>query len=1119
MKKKKIVYITSLWVLLSLISCSEVTDIETVDEVTPSDSPYPCGVELTVKASLGDGSESRTVVVDTTKIYWTKDDAINLFYGTGSAGKFTAVNITDPTSYAEFNGTLSVVTGYNETGTGYKSFWGVYPYNPANTCDGSSVTLTIPSVQESAHGSFANNLNPTVSKSPGLDLMFYNVGSWFIFSVTQTGITSATLRGNNNEDLVGKVNVTMDSDDRPACTVLEGGKSITMEAPEGGFVPGTLYYMVLIPQVLEQGYTLTLFKDDASADCVVSKSAEFKRSYYRRKKNADNGLVFNGIINFQDPAVKAICVANWDTDGDGELSYAEAAAVTTIPYGVFNDNREISYFDEFQYFTGVTSINHAVFEGCTGLITITIPNNVTSIGDTNYSNSFPGHGAFSNCTSLASVNIPEGVTNIGYYAFLGCSMLNNIVLPEGLTTIGKDAFSGCSSIEEISLPSTLTDCYEAFNQSGIKKVVCYLDLVNRVGSYNIQSGAHSLSKLALGFIKVKEGATMLENSRPNVTEIIVRKPSTTTTYSLGNYAFCGFTGLTTLSLPDGMTSIGSYAFQYCESLEEIPFQSEVTSIGSGAFEGCTGLTSVTIPDKVTEIYKYTFNGCTGLTSVTIPEGVTYIGPYAFNGCTGLTSITIPEGVTCIRERIFKDCSKLTSIIIPDGVTSIEDAAFYGCSSLTSVIVPSTVTSIGKNAFGGCSKLTSIIIPDGVTSIEIAAFEDCSSLTSVIVPSAVTSIGRLAFAGCSSLTEIIVKPDIPPTGEWHMLHGTNNCPIYVPAGSVDAYKSAEIWNEYADRIQCDPSQAVHLEGVSLSPTLAMAKGFTATLTPTFTPSNATDKSVNWSSSDESVVTVASDGTLTAVENGTATVTVTTRDGGFTASCTVTVKKTFPEGNTFDEDAYITYVANEKMYFSGDDQYFMVSTFPCDVTGNRIEMKFQMDRTSTASLSSSVLVDGFLEMNDYNLYWGSYTSGLSDKCIVQFGGDVALSDVLTLTATLEGRTLSTEVNGVSKSFDGTDHWASTNPSIRFDHLFHSYERDHDEGTTYDYSAGVPDGARLYYVKIWDASGNLVYFGHAAKAVNPSNAQEEYCWYSLQDGVVTHTFAYNNGSTRQPFGGGID
>ena len=289
--------------------------------------------------------------------------------------------------------------------------------------------------------------------------------------------------------------------------------------------------------------------------------------------------------------------------------------------------------------------------------------------------------------------------------------------------------------------------------------------------------------------------------------------------SNNNAVFRDCKNLTSITIPDSVTSIGKYAFSECDSLTSITIGNGVTSIGYDAFSGCSSLTSVTvdknnttyksenncilskdgktlilgckssiIPNSVTSIGNSAFSGCSSLESVTIPDGVTYIGEDAFSGCSSLTSITIPNSITSIRHSAFEGCSSLTSITIPNSVTSIGNSAFEGCSSLTSVTIPDGVTSIGYWVFNGCDSLTSITIGNGITSIGEQAFFGCSSLTSITIPNSVTTFGSSAFGGCSSLTSITIPNSVTSIGKSAFGGCSSLKSVTIPDGvtSINSY---------------------------------------------------------------------------------------------------------------------------------------------------------------------------------------------------------------------------------------------------------------------------------------------------------------------------------------------
>ena len=187
--------------------------------------------------------------------------------------------------------------------------------------------------------------------------------------------------------------------------------------------------------------------------------------------------------------------------------------------------------------------------------------------------------------------------------------------------------------------------------------------------------------------------------------------------------------------------------------------------------------------------------------MTFLADITTIGDYAFHNCDRFKSITIPDSVTTIGYSAFNGCSSLTSITIPDGVTEIGGYAFSKCYSLTSVTIPDGVTSISRVTFYGCNSLKSITIPDSVTTIGNGAFEDCENLTSVTIGNSVTTIAERVFRSCHSLTSVYCKAITPPSlGDPQVFdYNGSGRKIYVPYQSLDAYKTATYWSEYADDI--------------------------------------------------------------------------------------------------------------------------------------------------------------------------------------------------------------------------------------------------------------------------------------------------------------------------------
>jgi len=286
---------------------------------------------------------------------------------------------------------------------------------------------------------------------------------------------------------------------------------------------------------------------------------------------------------------------------------------------------------------------------------------------------------------------------------------------------------------------------------------------------------------------------------------------------------------------------------YSNRAHTFTFGNEVEHIPAYLCYGMSNLTSIEIPNSVTSIGYDAFYGCNSLAKVNITDIVAwcniafsnygnplYYAKHLYVNDVEVTDLVIPNSVTSIRSQAFDGCSSLTSVTIPNSVTSIGSCAFRSCSGLTSVTIPNSVTSIGYDAFSGCSGLTSVTIPNSVTSIGSSAFYNCSSLTSVTIPNSVTSIEDEAFRGCSSLTSVVWNaknyPDFTP----------KNTPFYADFYGYSAYIQYDLRSQitsftFGDEVEHIPTNLlvgmINLDSINLSNTLAWAEqNFTETNTP-------------------------------------------------------------------------------------------------------------------------------------------------------------------------------------------------------------------------------------------------------------------------------------------------
>lgn len=350
-----------------------------------------------------------------------------------------------------------------------------------------------------------------------------------------------------------------------------------------------------------------------------------------------------GAIIFADPDVEKLCVANFDTDGDGYVSFAEAAAVETLG-SIFYNEDAVDTFEELKYFTKLTALGDG-FIDCDNLKKIILPESLTVISDNAfrscdklYSVVLPnnletiGSQVFEYCTALSNLSIPASLKKIGSYAFHDCKTLTEMILPEGLTSIGNRAFYNCTALSKVVLPTTLDE--------------------------------------------------------------------------MGIYMFYGCIALKSITIPEEITVLPNYTFYGCKNLSEVNFSSNITEIDACAFENCSSITTLTLPQRLLKIGGAAFRNCTSLISVEFPELVNDIGGSLFEGCVSLKSVVLPKLITYVSGYCFTGCSALESVTIQNNVSSISYGVFEGCISLNELVcLPQTPPSLYNGTDFSSAKAT------------------------------------------------------------------------------------------------------------------------------------------------------------------------------------------------------------------------------------------------------------------------------------------------------------------------------------------------------------------------------------------------------------------------------
>ncbi len=681
-------------------------------------------------------------------------------------------------------------------------------------------------------------------------------------------------------------------------------------------LPNHTFYGCTALEEVKFGIYLETIGDRAYSDCSSLLAVEMPTSLKSIGEDAFSGCT--GLVTVKlNAGLETIGKGAFDgvAFGSKDMSGAITGGSLTIP-------------------GSVTSIGAAAFKNSEYLETVTFENGSAELTMSSNYAAFDGEkGVFRECKALKSVTLPDQLKVLPNHTFYGCTALEEVKFGIYLETIGDRAYSDCSSLLAVEMPTSLKsigeDAFSGCTGLVTVKLNAGLETIGKGAFDGVAFGSKDMSgaitggSLTIPGSVTSIGAAAFKNSEYLET-VTFENGSAELTMSSNYAAFDGEKGvfreckaLKSVTLPDQLKVLPNHTFYGCTALEEVKFGIYLETIGDRAYSDCSSLLAVEMPTSLKSIGEDAFSGCTGLVTVKLNAGLETIGKGAFDGVAfgskdmsgAITggSLTIPGSVTSIGAAAFKNSEYLETVTFENGSAELtmssnyaafdgEKGVFRECKALKSVTLPDQLKVLPNHTFYGCTALEEVEFGIYLESIGEKAFAYCSGLQWVYLPESLKTIEAEAFAYCAELTAIYIPKTVTVIRN-RILQDSPKAVIYGVSGSTAETYAKENGIPFREEGELERS----VTGISLNRsriTLAgeEAIGSTVLLRATVRPATAQNKRVNYTSDNEEVAAVDSQGKVTVKGYGTATVTAAAQDesnGKKTATCQITVIRAWTE----------------------------------------------------------------------------------------------------------------------------------------------------------------------------------------------------------------------------------